>query len=1665
MAPLGSRGKRCVVPSESEAHRRYRQADGQTVQTGGTDRWTDRRYRQAVQTGGRTDGTDRRDGQADGQTLQTGDTDRRYRQAVRTGGTDRRYRQAVRTGDTDRRYRQAVQTGGTDRRYRQAVQTGDTDRRYRQAIRTGGIDRRYRQAVRTGGTDRRYRQAVRTGGIDRRYGQAVQTGGIDRRYGQAVQTGGIDRRYRQAIRTGGTDRRYRQAVQTGGTDRRQAIRTGDTDRRYGQAVRTGDTDRRYRQAVQTGGIDRRYRQAIRTGGTDRRYRQAVRTGGTDRRYRQAVRTGDTDRRYGQAIQTGDTDRRYRQAVQTGDTDRRYGQAIQTGGTDRRYGQAIQTGDTDRRYRQAIRTGGTDRRYRQAVQTGGTDRRYSQVVRTGGTDRRYRQAIRTGDTDRWYRQVVQTGGIDRRYGQAIQTGGIDRRYGQAVRTGDTDRRYRQAVQTGGIDRRYGQAIRTGGTDRRYRQAVRTGGTDRRYRQAVQTGGTDRRYRQAVRTGGTDRRYRQAIRTGDTDRRYGQAVRTGDTDRRYGQAVRTGDTDRRYGQAIQTGDTDRRYRQAVRTDVTDRRYRQVVQTGDTDRRYRQAVQTGDTDRRYRQAVQTGDTDRRYGQAVQTGGTDRRTDRRYRQAIQTGGRTDGTDRRYRQAGRTGGTDRRYRQADGQTVQTGGTDRRYGQAVQTGGTDRRYRQAVQTGGTDRRYGQAIQTGDTDRRYRQAVQTGGTDRRYRQAVQTGGTDRRYGQAVQTGRVAPVVRTGVGRCSVFSMLCSHKALSSSNATDLLILLKVKLLNMLTDQHAPTNNPGDLDNLIKNFEYENQQYVKLIEKENQQIEALEKDIDEKKLSILSMQDAISKLDSDTKRAHRQYTQNRDNCLSLKTTMGLLKEHGDVLTKKLAFVIQNGEQEAAERSGMLQHYVDILKDYKVRYKAFPLYQKLEVEQSRALQLESDANEAEIKVTKLQQYISQMNGDHGSCIFDITQFIIKLAETKVNTKTVIEQIKKAVAEKNQLEIQIEEAKAKKEKELEIQRQQEIAEREKEIALSNMSSESMDNPSNAQKEQADEDGTSANSVMISMFSDKEEQEVGNVMQTEWSHSSAAEIPTNVVNPNQNRLGYQPLHLSNTVSLSNSFSRQTLTDINCTQGNSHMETAPTSHPHSVQQQQALQSPAPAHIQQVVPQSPKIQKNRFPQLQAPAMIQDSYQHPVSVAQSRPQGHFPPPQDVQSRGRPQIHAPGMAPPNSPVSNQGQGQGRCIPQFIVPTVGNVTSRPRGDPTQTQRQQQTASNFIIRNPGQQPRHERVGGQSELKMPEVLARTPERSSPHTSQPVFSHCVTRVQRGQGLESLYTAGQMEVPSMTPVMTPTSSVMEPRMSSISSNPRVTGPQPSSIETASPNCHLVNQVQNIPSTPQSSRHEVASTFISSRYSSTPITELTTVPSTTQIEMQTCRTPGRNPQEATTPKTPENQKVSPVSKGASSPFSLEKHQERIKSLSVSPGPPTYTQRPMFEREIQMAGDGRNPETGAFMNTFFDQFGGTRENQSHTVSGFGDAHSTSNANRVERTENTVFDGLGDGQTNQQQANFFGGFGGSTMTNKESQESNYFSTGFGMTSPDLSTAGSKSAFNFSDPDDKTTKGNSFMSLFSSGGDTKQNQSSSGFSFSFGNNEDEARSPGVFSLF
>ncbi|XP_036363966.1 uncharacterized protein PB18E9.04c-like [Octopus sinensis] len=196
----------------------------------------------------------------------------------------------------------------------------------------------------------------------------------------------------------------------------------------------------------------------------------------------------------------------------------------------------------------------------------------------------------------------------------------------------------------------------------------------------------------------------------------------------------------------------------------------------------------------------------------------------------------------------------------------------------------------------------------------------------------------------------------------------------------------------TDSP-ELDQLIQNYEFDNEQFLKCIERENQLIKNFTRDIELTNLSVKRLQESVSQIDEDTKRVHKQYTLNRDNCASLKKTTKLLADHEDSLQKKLEANNEKYSDEMKERYKLLEHYQSVWEDFEKKYKSLKPAQILEKEMKNLTLAEkflSNIQDEKQHVTK------NMKENKLLTTQEVKGFICSIARVKTDSTKLKEKIK---------------------------------------------------------------------------------------------------------------------------------------------------------------------------------------------------------------------------------------------------------------------------------------------------------------------------------------------------------------------------------------------------------------------------------------------------------------------------------------------------------------------------------------------------------------------------------------------------------------------------------------------------------------------------------------------
>ncbi|BFZ19878.1 hypothetical protein BsWGS_22917 [Bradybaena similaris] len=199
---------------------------------------------------------------------------------------------------------------------------------------------------------------------------------------------------------------------------------------------------------------------------------------------------------------------------------------------------------------------------------------------------------------------------------------------------------------------------------------------------------------------------------------------------------------------------------------------------------------------------------------------------------------------------------------------------------------------------------------------------------------------------------------------------------------------------------ELDKLIHSLEFENQQYVKMIEKENQLISSLESQIEEKVQQTLKLEQDITRFDEDTRRLHRLYTNNRDNVESLRNTISVLSDHETALSRQLEATRSKTEESRKFYAVQLANYSSIEDEYMKKYTNFPLAIELEKKKHALATTQRQFDDIMAAKQDLEGKIALKEGELDSKI--MTRIIIKIAKIQLANTQLRKDIDERLAEK---------------------------------------------------------------------------------------------------------------------------------------------------------------------------------------------------------------------------------------------------------------------------------------------------------------------------------------------------------------------------------------------------------------------------------------------------------------------------------------------------------------------------------------------------------------------------------------------------------------------------------------------------------------------------------------
>ncbi|CAG2221518.1 unnamed protein product [Mytilus edulis] len=815
-----------------------------------------------------------------------------------------------------------------------------------------------------------------------------------------------------------------------------------------------------------------------------------------------------------------------------------------------------------------------------------------------------------------------------------------------------------------------------------------------------------------------------------------------------------------------------------------------------------------------------------------------------------------------------------------------------------------------------------------------------------------------------------------------------------------------------SNAAELDNLIQSFEYENQQYIKLIEKESQHIEAIESDIHVRRGQADTLQHEIAQLDEDTKRAHKQFMHNRDNVENLKKTIPVLKDHEVALEKTLKSLIENGNQTRKERETMLQHYRDVWKDYEAKYKSFPLAQELEAKKQKVRILQNELNETEERVRNLQKQIQDFNSNHDVDFKDMKKLIIKIAELKTGTSEVVRKIKHAYDEKKASRLEQEK----------LNESMDLEEKD----TSQDTSDSSTLISMMRDDEPDINGNFIVEKQSNVLSHPLEQAIDQPRKTSTSFTEQFVRLNKVTAPQQlratkvvnhhlwKRMSYVPSQIHLEFAVQNA----KMKNLDLQRQNQQNVSQPQVRPQTYQVLPPQQQFTPTSGQQMSQSQQQFTRSSG---QQSSQSQQQFTRPSvqQISQSQQQFSQPTGQQMpqfQQVGRPYVpQGPSQLLNKSEMSSLAQTMQKQTPRPFVPqSTTSQATRPsvpqysfspmnRNSAPQNLNQQmyrnsapQNLNQQIYRNPAAQNLNEQIyrNSMSQIK------------SQFTTRPTVPQIVQRPEtpkyvHQQNTRPVQQASQVPKHRQVAPQTQTSQTFEaPRTPTTTDAKQTITYQ---VRKMAPSNKPGSKVQD-----QSPRKPQPQSSITAGHSKQ--NEQLDINGNPYISLQ---------QSPKTPKTPEHISIETGS-GDFSPFDMEKHRQKLLKLKQSPGQPMRAARPMYSAD--KVDPSKETEPGIFMGvqSIFDTKNTTK---------------TSSA----ADNNINFSGFAT------EMSMFQSGGGSNMFPSAGDGASDKSNFFGSKSPDLGTGDSGFSFGAADK----SGGSSIMSLFGTSNSEDDTQETS-FSFSFG---------------
>ncbi|XP_057290054.1 staphylocoagulase-like [Hydractinia symbiolongicarpus] len=196
----------------------------------------------------------------------------------------------------------------------------------------------------------------------------------------------------------------------------------------------------------------------------------------------------------------------------------------------------------------------------------------------------------------------------------------------------------------------------------------------------------------------------------------------------------------------------------------------------------------------------------------------------------------------------------------------------------------------------------------------------------------------------------------------------------------------------------LEKVIKDLEFENENLVRQIKDEIEAIDGIQKDIRTKTTDNEKLEEEIQKGSELTKSLHEQFKQNKDIAESLKNATTLQQRHLEDLKNTLKLKYDETKKEREEHERILEGYSEKWLRYEAEYEKHPKAKEIRKLKLDAANLDAQVKDIEARKKELEVALAQFG--HDKAIMqqekkEAIASIIKLAELKINTKTLFEKL----------------------------------------------------------------------------------------------------------------------------------------------------------------------------------------------------------------------------------------------------------------------------------------------------------------------------------------------------------------------------------------------------------------------------------------------------------------------------------------------------------------------------------------------------------------------------------------------------------------------------------------------------------------------------------------------